>query len=202
MGAPAKPLFDVDLTRDLRAVEAMTEPETLKHYLYGTELYGELGNNTMPKLTMGSLLMRLHRLNALRERLAPAQALALEKAVQVFEGQRKEWAFHYEGKLLHEVKSRLTALGQFLAEAEENPRLARENYPSAMEKRVMIEWLKDDLERLGKWDEELTGTLANVDNRIRRAADQVDWFIWDERVVGAYPPEPFWFLYRLPPQKR
>lgn len=202
MVAPAKPLFDVDLNRDVRALEAMTEAETLKRYLYGTELYGHLQDSSLPKLTLGGVLMRLHRLTTLWDRLTPAQQHTIQTATQSFEALRAEWAVHYEAKLLHELKSRQTALGQFLVESEENPRTARENYPSAIEKRVMLELLQDEAERLGVLDKDLKGSLTSLDNRIHRIAEKVDYFIWDSRVEGAYPRDKFWFLYLLPPQKK
>jgi hypothetical protein len=186
-----RPAFEVDLDRDVRAVEAMAE--NLTPYIYEEELFGRL-DASLPRLTLGGLLMRFHRLEALRDQLTPEQQAVVRKAQQKFEEVRREWPVHYEGKLQHELRSRLVALGQYLQEAEEHPRLGLENFASSMEKRVMVEALKDAAEEQGVWTDELKGTLLSTDNRISRLIERGS-FIWDSRVEAAYPPDKFWFLY-------
>lgn len=191
-------LFNVDLDKDLRAVEAMAAQ--LTPYIYESELYGVMPGN-LPRLTVGGLLMRFHRLEALRGALTERQRQILDTARHRYSEVRREWPTALDNKMIQELKARFTALSQLMAECEENRRLCRENYPSNMEKRVIIEALKDELEAHGKWTDEFNGALASLDNRIRRVAEKSE-FHWDKHVEPAYPREKFWFLYMLPPRKQ
>jgi hypothetical protein len=198
MTTPTKAYFDVDLARDVRVVEA--HAARIIPYIYQDELYGAVPGN-FPKLTIGGLLMRFHRLDALGDTLSEAQRSAALAAYAVFESARQEWAVHYEKKILHELGARLRALAQFAAEAEERRLGARENYPAAMEKRVMIDLLQAEATRLAIWPADYNGQLLNSDNRIRRIAEKHDGFIWSLAVEAAYPQDRFWYLYLLPPIK-
>jgi hypothetical protein len=195
---PSRSLFDVDLDKDVRAVEQMAAQ--LTPYIYEDELFGVMPND-LPRLTVGGLLMRLHRLEALRDLLMARQQETVDDALQRLNQVRKEWPLAVSSKVTQELKSRLNALGQAISECEENKRTCRENYPSDMEKRVIIELLKDELQAHDKWTDEVKGALSNLDNRIRRVAEKDD-FCWDKRVEPAYPREKFWFLYMLPPRPK
>lgn len=196
--AAVRPIFEVDLGRDVRAVEAMAE--NLKPYVYGEALYGALPGN-LPRLTLGGLLMRFRRLEALVDRLTPAQREIVNTALKKLEATRAEWSVHYENKLKQELRSRLVNLNQFVKEAEEHPRTVAPDYPSAMEKRTIVEALKDEAEAINVMTEDLRTCMATIDNRIRRIAEPSD-FIWDPAVESAYPREKYWFLYMLPRRGR
>lgn len=192
--ATIKTVFSVDLDRDVRTLQVMVN--NLKDYLLGTELYGVMPGS-LPRLTVGGLLMRLNRLTALENQLATEKREALAAARREFEQVRAEWGVAYNGKITHELKARFRALGQFLAECEENPRGCADAYPSAMEKRVMIEALQDEATARSIWTSDMRGTLDTLDNRIHRVADKHP-FCWNAKVEGVYPPDKYWFLYLLP----
>jgi hypothetical protein len=192
-----QPVFDVDVTKDSRVVTEMVAQ--FKNYLYGDALFGTMPG-TLPKLTVGSLLMRLHRLDALKHRLDAGIQRASEAAQANFLSLRKEWTAHYIGKIKQEMKSRGNALSQYLTDAEENLRSARAEFPAAMEKRVMLEHLKEEAQTLEFWDEDMRNQLGSLDNRIHRVSEKHP-FIWQASVAEAYPQDPFWFLYLLPPLK-
>jgi hypothetical protein len=189
--AIAQPVTRYDLDRDVRTVEAMAA--RLTPYVYENELYGLMPGD-LPKLTIGGLLMRLHRLSAISGTLAPKQREAVQKAQQQLDEVRREWTVAYEGKITREFQARLTALNQFLNEYADNPRSASENYPSEAEKRTILEALTDEAANLNVLTSDMKNALGATDNKIRRYT-QPSGFIWDERLRPAYPQDKYWFLY-------
>jgi hypothetical protein len=189
--AIAQPVTRYDLDRDMRTVEAMAS--RLKPYVYENELYGLMPGD-LPKLTVGGLLMRLHRLSAISGTLSPGQREALQKARQQTDEVRREWTVAYEGKITREFQARLTALNQFLNEYPDNPRSASENYPSEAEKRTILEALTDEAANLNILTADMKNALGATDNKIRRYT-QPSSFIWDERLRPAYPQDKYWFLH-------
>src|SRR5689334_1757805 len=81
------------IERDVKEAQAMAA--ALVPYVYEDELYGRIGMN-MPSLTIGALLMRLHRLRALASRLTPEQLGILEQAEAQTQSARREWTSHFE----------------------------------------------------------------------------------------------------------
>lgn len=189
--------FAFDLNRDVRTVEAMAA--RLKPYIYEDELYGSMPGD-LPKLTIGGLLMRLSRLSALPGLLSPAQQGTVSAAQNQFDGIRKEWGVAYENKLQRELKVRISALDQFFNECADNLRGCADEYPSQVEKRVMVELLKDEASVRSSLPAGLKGGLTALDNKIHRYFDPGD-FIWDARLEPAYPKEKYWFLYGKPGKK-
>ncbi|MFQ3535732.1 MAG: hypothetical protein SNJ58_07630 [Aggregatilineales bacterium] len=184
--------FAVDLAQDVRVVAAMAEH--LTPYIYESELYGVLRDPSLPRLTVGGLLMRLARLHSLRDQLSAAQQAAVEAAQRKFDEVRRAWAVHYEGKVQQELRARIRALEHFAYDCAENLRACADNYPSAMEKRVMAEHLRDAAFELNVLDEDLKGRLTALDNAISRCIEKGP-FCWSENLQPAYPPPKFWFLY-------
>ncbi len=190
----SKAAFEVDLDRDVRVVELMAA--NLTPYIYESELYGVMPGD-YPRLTVGGLLMRLHRLSVLNKQLTLKQQITINEAQQQLAEVRRKWAVAYEGKIQQEIRARMITLAQCLTECEESPALCVDNFPSSLEKRVMVEVLKDEAQVRNVWTDELKGLLTSIDNRINRCAAK-DEFCWDPRVQAAYPPEKFWFLYLHP----
>src|SRR5512141_1451216 len=116
--ASVQPVIRFDLTKDVRTVEAMAA--RLLPYIYENELYGPMPGD-LPRLTVGSLLMRLQRLSAVADLLSPEQRDVLNKAQQQFDKVRKDWSVAYEGKLSHELNARLSSLLQFITECQDAP---------------------------------------------------------------------------------
>jgi hypothetical protein len=189
--AIAQPVTRYDLDRDVRTVEAMAA--RLKPYVYENELYGLMPGD-LPKLTVGGLLMRIHRLSAIAGTLSPKQQEVLKTAQEQLKTVRREWTVAYEGKIGREFQARLTALNQFLNEFADNPRSASENYPSEAEKRAILEALTDEAASLNMLTSDMKNALGATDNKIRRYT-QPSSLIWDERLRSAYPEDKYWFLY-------
>jgi hypothetical protein len=192
--ATSHPVFEVDLARDVRTVEAMAA--NLTPYIYEDDLFGILPGD-LPRLTLGGLLMRVARLDVLSDRLPEPQRRAAETARHSLGEVRDKWRVHFEKKVVQELRSRMVHLHQFLKEAQENPHRIAPDCPSAMEKRVIVELLKDEATDLGVWTPELANTLYVIDSQIRHLGEQRE-FIWDPAVESAYPKDKFWFLYMGP----
>ncbi len=191
----AQPVIRFDLDRDVRTVEAMAA--RLVPYVYEDEIYGQMPGD-LPKLTFGGLLMRLHRLSVIANNLlSPQQQATLHKAQEELDKVRKEWPTAYEKKLARELRMRITAVEQFIAECGESVRACAENYPSGIEKRVIAEHLKSEAESRNALPTELKSALSSADAKLRRYVKAGE-FIWDERLEPAYPQDKFWFLYAAP----
>jgi hypothetical protein len=180
-----------DLDRDVRTAESMAA--RLTPYIYENELYGHMPND-LAKLTVGGLLMRLHRLKAISNQLSPHQQEAVKSVQAQFDDVERNWRVALEGKLQREFQARLTAMHQYVNEYIDNPTLFKENYYSAAEKRVILEALADEAKSLDYMVEDIKGALLSLDNKMRRYLEKGD-FIWDKRLQVAYPAEKYWFLY-------
>ncbi len=187
-----QPVIVFDLDREVRTVEAMAA--RLTPYIYEDELYGAMPGD-LPRLTIGSFLMRLHRLEKLEDLLSPPQMMVVQDASRALDKIRKEWGVAYEGKLQRELKVRLTAINTFISECRDNPGACGDTYPSAIEKRVMAQELADEAEARGVVNTPLQQGLMNTDNNLRRFAGKGGHFVWDHRLEAVYPPDRYWYLY-------
>jgi hypothetical protein len=192
MTTTSQPTYKFDLDRDIRTVEAMAA--RLTPYVYENELYGVMPGD-LPRLTVGGLLMRLHRLSAISGQLSPQQQATLATAKGQLEDVRKEWAVAYEGKVMQEMRARLRALDQFANECGENPRGCIDNYPSGIEKRVIVEALKDTATASNILTPDLRIAITNIDEKLRRYVKPGSAFLWDQRLEPAYPRDTYPFLY-------
>ncbi len=186
--------FTVDLDRDATAVRAMAA--ALDPYLYQDDLYGGLPG-ALPRLTVGGLLMRLHRLRALKDQLTPKQAAALSEAEADFEQARSQWAVHYGRKIKRELASRQDSFKWFLDECDDNPLRCAENYPTEAEKRTILHHLLTEGVARGLDIAEEQRRQVTLDSKLRQRF-RAEGFIWDPRAQPAYPKDVFWWLYGRP----
>ena len=192
--ATVQPVIRFDLSKDIRIVEAMAA--RLTPYIYENELYGPMPGD-LPRLTVGGLLMRLHRLAAVADLLSPQQHDLLNAAQQQFDQVRKDWSVAYETKLSHELSARLTSLLQFIAECQDSPAHCGDLYPANAEKRAIVEALTDEAVARNIFTPALQAQLSGVDNKLRQFFSPGE-FVWDARLKPAYPREKYWFLYVKP----
>src|SRR5258708_39740489 len=113
-----QPVTRYDLERDLRAVEAMAA--RLVPYVYEGELYGLMPGD-LPKLTVGGLLMRLHRLSPISDQLSSKQQESVSAAAKRLDDVRREWPVALENKVQREFQARLKAVDHFVNECTESP---------------------------------------------------------------------------------
>jgi hypothetical protein len=193
--------FEVDLALDVRAVAAFAD--NLTPYIYEEALYGHLSDSSLPRLTLGGLLMRLKRLAALSDQLSAAEQDIVAHATHRYNAVRAEWRVAFENKVHQELKARLNALEAYVAECSSDVRACADNYPSTMEKRVMVVHLQAEAEATNIWTDAYNGRLLALDNSLRNMCEAGP-FCWAPKVQPAYPQEQFWFLYarvRVPPAR-
>jgi hypothetical protein len=189
--SPNPPKLAFDLERDLRALSAMAS--NLTPYLYEEEMYGHLAGD-LPKLTLGGLLLRLHRLSALEESLNTDRQNIVQNARLNFEAEIAQWAVHYENKLERELTVRTRDLARFIQEAHENPTRAAAEYPVQAEKRTIIDLLLQEAVERDLRLEEVNATLKQTDQHLKQLLHEGE-FISDEQLAHIYPRSQYWWLY-------
>jgi hypothetical protein len=191
------------MERDLREAQAMADG--LVPYVHEDRLYGNVGGGglfgggTMPSLTIGSLLMRLRRLNALADQLTPAQRQTLASIEAQHEAVRKEWTVHYHEKLAQEATSRLKAMETFFEECEDNPRTCASNYQPEVLRRTIVEEVRRALEAQRMISADLDALTRKIDGKLRGVVKPSE-FVWAKALEPAYPPSEYWWLYAKPPK--
>ncbi len=193
------PEANYSIDRDL--AEAKSMADHLIPYVYGDQLYGSIGgmfsSGATPSLTIGALLMRLHRLRALEAKLTAEQKAKLTEIEARNEAVRSEWSVHYNEKMISEANSRLHMIETFFAECEEDPRSCYSNYQPEAMRRTIVQDIDNELHRLNLPDAHLAMVLRRIDGQLHRFAAKSD-FIWAAELQPAYPPDKYWWLYACP----
>jgi hypothetical protein len=190
------------LEQDLREAEAMVGG--LERYLEGDQLYGSagsggfFGSGNLPALTIGALLLRLRRLEHLRDQLTAAQQGRLDAAAAAHQDIRRAHTVRYTERLKHEAVSRLDAMRTFFQEAAENPSGAAAIYRPELLRRTIVEEILPALAQLNASTDDLTPRLRRTDAQLRGVASQPGGFQWDAALEPVYPRETFWWLYQTP----
>jgi hypothetical protein len=182
------------IERDLKEAQAMAS--ALVPYVYEDALYGRVGMN-LPSLTIGAILLRLHRLRALQSKLSPAQLDILQNIEAQVHSVSQEWGGHFQKKLVREADARLRDLMTYVREAKESPRTAANAYMPEALRRTMIADILDAMsasERDG-----LQAKTRQVDSELRRYLED-SAFVWSKELEAVYPPETYWWLYKRPRQ--
>ena len=189
------------IDRDLSEAKSMADH--LIPYVYGDQLYGNIGGvfstGATPSLTIGALLMRLHRLRALEAKLTPEQKAKLTEIEARNEAIRSEWSVHYNEKMVSEATSRLHLIETFFSECDEDPRACYSNYPPEAMRRTIVQDIDHELHRMNLSDAHLEMEMRRIDGQLHRFATKGD-FIWAAELQPAYPPNVYWWLYASPPR--
>lgn len=185
---------------DLKEAKAMADD--LADYVRGDELYGNTGGSffsNMPTLTVGALLMRLRRLDALRGSLNKSQEADLDDTIQAWATVRDEWRLHYEQKILHEIDSRLDSMKTFFRECAENQQNCHNNYRPELLKRTIVEELLDEMTELKVGKDDIQAKVDATDAELRSYL-RADEFQWSEQLERVYSKSVYWWLYQKPPK--
>lgn len=185
------------LERDLQVVEAAAAD--LKAHLLSDTIYWTLNSqptttHLLPKGTLGGLLLRLHRLNALRDVLGSEQEDRLRRAAQVVEENLAVWRTQAEEKAIREAKARLRAWAVYLEECEADPARYHSEYPTQVEGRTVLELL---MGFAADAVEDMRAPLEDADRLLHKISAPAD-FVWVPEMQAAFPPQPFWWLYVRP----
>ncbi len=193
------PEANYSIDHDLEEANALAEH--LIPYVYENELYGSIGGmfGSMPRLTIGGLLLRLHRLHALEDQMSDAQKAQLAEIDAKHESARQEWTVHYNDKLLQEAESRLKMMEQYFNECADDPRTCANNYnPEAM-RRTIVQEIDRQLKQTNAPSAKLEHTMTKVDSQLRRFT-QPSGFLWASVLLSVYPQGEYWWLYARPPR--
>ena len=185
----------LNLSRDLAYVEAMAAE--LKNYLLSDILYWSISarDYTLPKGTLGGLLLRLHRLHGLYDQLTPAQQTRVDGAERAVTAELDQWTVQAEEKALRAIRARYESWRQYLNELGDEPDRYASEYPTQAEGRTDLELL---LELAGDAVDARVETQIFALDQITRGLTEKVGFIWDEEMQAAFPEERFWWLYALP----
>jgi len=193
-----------DPERDLTILMAMAGQITA--YLIENELFWPIPGRVrggMPHLTIGGFLLLQHRLTALRDRLYDRQQARLEAAQATFRAARAEWRIHFHNKIAREWEMRVNLLQQFLRDCEtlDAPNCL-ENWPTAARHRTMLHHLAEILQEGGDGPSaQQKADVDRVDSGLRRylLQGETGQFLWGADLAAAYPRDPYWWLWVVPP---
>ncbi len=187
------------IRKDLSEVKQMVD--ALEHYLRGDEVYGNVGglfgSGNMPRLTVGMILLRLRRLEALKDEMKDSQHEKLDSVQQAFDVVRGEWSSFYNDKMLKEANSRLELIKQYFQECMENPSMCASGYKPEALRRTVVQELLHEMEERHIESAELRSKVAEADGYLRQYADQTG-FIWSDVLEAVYPEADYWWLHRFP----
>src|SRR5574341_1134108 len=182
--------------RDLQEAHRMVE--ALDPYVYQDQLYMPISGSglfsPMPALTIGAALLRLRRLEALRDQLTPAQQSELDALESQNQKVWEEWHVHYERKLMEEAKSRLKLLTSYIEDCKEDARGCAGNYPAEALRRTIVQEIIIFVEQHGIHSAELDRSVARVDSGLRGII-RPDGFLWSPQLQPVYRADTFWWLY-------
>lgn len=186
------------LENDLHYVEAVVQD--LKSFLLGEGIYWSLskvhpGDYYLPNGTLGGLLMRLHRLNTLRDVLPPEQRERLSEANDAADEQLDRWQVQAEAKAVREIKARIGSWLRYVEELEDRPKSHIPEYPTQAEGRTVLAQLIPFAGTAA--DTGVTSQLATADHLLRTLPSEYG-FVWAEGFRPAYPENEFWWLYLTP----
>ena len=179
--------------------EALQMAQGLESYVRGDALYGTGGSmfGNTPALTIGALLLRLRRLEAMSEQFKRKQGADFEKAIELHDFVQKEWRVHYEEKMLREAHSRLDAMKGFFQECNDNPRQCRSIYKPEAMRRTIVEEIRIEMGEMGIASDELKDKVRERDGKLR-AYLELNAFIWSDTLKPVYGEQQFWWLYAQP----
>jgi len=156
------------LAQDRQFLEAGI-PE-LQDYLLSKELYGSLpGSFTLPRLTLGGLLLA-------RQRLGP-QA---EPFAARMDAIRSQWRSAWDARALREIRARNDLWKNYLIDYRESPKSYRDEYPQQVRFRAMLNLLGEES---NDFDEMLKAVLIPGD------------FVWEKECADRFPRDTFWYLF-------
>lgn len=184
------------IAHDLEYLESMATE--IKPYLLGKDLYWTLhgSHGVLPLGTLGGMMLRLHRLDALRDQMTPDQVARCEQARTALQSEMDDKLVQAEQKMLREADARLTNWEAYLEELNRNVKRYMPDYRTQVEGRTIIEFLRDYAG--SAFDgHHITKRIMGLDRLLRDLTESGD-FLLDEELQAAFPSERFWWLYAHP----
>jgi len=152
----------------------------LQDYLLSNELYWPL-NNSLPRLTPGSVLLALARLDV----TLPDEA---RKFRSQLDSVRSRWRVAWEKKAAREMAQRLRLWSQYLSDYQYASESAG-SYPTEVRGRAILQLLLPETPDVPE-----KSTLAELDAMLKMRLVSGK-FVWDAALQAAFPKNDYWFLY-------
>ena len=179
---------------DLRYLTAGSE--LLEQFLLSKDVYWPIGIKAhageapYPQLSLGSLLLSERRCTA-RARTDRERAELAETSEIILHNQHS-WRVAWENKAALEFRARLKQWSLYVDDLRQDPPDNYDRYSYEVFRRVIIELLAVYVRDPSPSDLELQNSLdALVKNLLVNGE-----FIWEAELEKAFPPSPFWYLYR------
>ena len=194
-------MFRTEETRDridldMKLCEAMVT--TMSTYLDSTAVYYPLATAAMPKLTLGSFLMRFNRLQAIQENLPELDQNLLEQVTFEFEQTINSRLARVEQKGHKEAEIRLRQWQRQIEDLKETPESDIPYYATTVENRVMLAELLAFLQQAPyRLDNTLLAKTAVADQALNPIWNNGE-FVWPQVWQPAYPQDTYWWLYGTP----
>jgi hypothetical protein len=156
----------------------------LDDYLLSQELFWPISARgfSLPRLTIGGILLAKARLEARNERI--------ESLIAQLDAVRSKWQVAWETKAGREFRSRFGLWSNYLADYRHNPENNVDAYPHEVRYRVMLQLLLDELTAPPPENE----GLIQLDSVLRTSLSPGE-FIWDVDLQSGFPREVYWYLY-------
>lgn len=175
------------LAQDLAFVQAGLDE--LEAYLHSEVLYWPLsGPASLPRLTLGGLLLGLKRLRARCN--SPAKAAQLTGLENRLDAVRSKWRSAWERKCRREVHARLNLWRNYLGDYRQSSESQAESYAEQVKERVLLQLLALELEA----QTEEIESLAELDKMVK-SSWLPEGFLWEPDLAAAFPEPEYWFLY-------
>lgn len=183
---------------ELRYLEAGLA--VLESYLLSGDLYwpigikAQRGERPYPLLTLGGLLLSERRAHAFP--LTMEQRTRLEQVDTQIDALRSNWRVAWGQKAAVEFRSRLNLWRNFIEEYRDNPEAHFDRYAYEVSRRVQLQLLGQDAEKLSDAE---TNLLNGLDQYLRAKLNPGE-FVWESEIQSGFPLDTFWYLYgTLPP---
>ncbi|MEM9955437.1 MAG: hypothetical protein AAF846_27795 [Chloroflexota bacterium] len=184
------------LKDDLDVLNSMME--RIVSHLQTDEIYGNQGMfvSGLPSVTLGGILLRIRRLNALRERVGKYQQVKLDEAIEKHDRVYHEWTSHYEKKLKVELQSRIERLEQFIQEYQDDPKQYMVAFEPERTRRTIVQEILYMMQRINQENNHLLTRLANLDDNLRSIV-KPSTFQWASNLESVYSKDEFWWLHSI-----
>jgi hypothetical protein len=169
------------MTSTVQDIQFLTKSlPQMQDYLLSNELYWPL-SNSLPRLTIGSVLLSLACLDVTRPDNARKFRAELEPT-------RTRWRTAWEKKAAREMANRLQLWSQYLSDYRHAPESAG-SYSTEVRGRAILQLLLPELP-----DPSEKMALAELDAVLKTRLVSGK-FVWETGLQAAFPTTDFWFLY-------
>lgn len=191
-----------NIFEDLNVLKRMLD--SFERYLRSNDVYGSVGGGLFtvgnnPSLTVGSVLMRLRRLDLLRDELDQKRQQTLDKLIDKNAAIRADRPDRYLSKMEREAHSRLDAMQRYFEECARDLTSCANNYNPEVLRRTITQEILLAMEADDIQSADLDEKIKRTDSRLRRLIQENE-FVWDDQLQTVYPADTFWWMYGAPPR--